>query len=918
MGKKRKPKYEDLSDKERGRLEQEGMKANSNDVSISALDAGRSAYKEELKTRKKTNKSQKKDLKKRGSASSETTVVKPETQREKKVKSATKQVQKMTNSPETWEGMTQDEVDAQKIRNNSTWVNTDGTITEARSTSTPGRNKDVSSSAVPTYTTDPRFTTEKGKENIEAQALSAIVDGNRIPQAEIDAAMDEVDAVDVAVTEEQKKAQALIDAVDLNKTDGESEQNKQITADDLALKANDIQKEIEAGNPDAEAMMKEFQNYVKDAKMNTGEPAIEKLGLQQYYPDLGTPLQVGSYSGSRIGTVSIFGAGSNRLPIGVIDARRRALEKAANAQAKKKNEIIEMAYAKGAIPLQKRIDDKSWEIINKYSELSGNDITSLDYNTKLGRQFWKEIREHQTFAQRTKMTEATVKKLTKGILNEKVYVPESVQRDMRRFNEGMINDKMDLKSIYKIEKNLRSWTEATHVLDKFNKTKLDLDKLPVNPNLDWSDPKVVERADAAMEIIRGGNYDNIYTLTKEFLDPSRIFRLINPVIKQEGLYLGDGSIADERKHRAEYFNYVLGLHPEKIEAQLKTVIHNSRNKAKSRASSERIANPPTILDDLYSRVNSTDKLADRQKLLMEMDLADGGMTAEIHNAYFNYTGLQPKNKLTRYDGSPQEITLTGTIPLTDKEINTEYEAPATAMMYDLGKLGTYSFNEAVNIAERKRKTYIGSDEFAEHGEMAEIGNREFEIEHPNLYAIWKLSQEGNRTVSYRMKSADHDFAFNNEEGEREKATIDNYVQNEANMYNVVTRNYEGVFEVEEPRLTDQGEQAYGYLNGDLSLASSREEALENGGDGISVALTKKATYTLPTAYQEINIDNEMEKAIGNVRYKDANRQHGISFKSGNSAGYSDSDDGVIESSSSSSSSSSDDGAAFNDAIEQGR
>ena len=126
MGKKRKPKYEDLSDKERGRLEQEGMKANSNSVSISALDAGRSAYKEELKTRKETNKSQKKDLKKRGEA----TVIQTETPIEKKVKSATNQVQKMTNSPESWDGMTQDEVAAQKLKDIETNVAYDDAVKE--------------------------------------------------------------------------------------------------------------------------------------------------------------------------------------------------------------------------------------------------------------------------------------------------------------------------------------------------------------------------------------------------------------------------------------------------------------------------------------------------------------------------------------------------------------------------------------------------------------------------------------------------------------------------------------------------------------------------------------------------------------------------------------------------------------------
>jgi hypothetical protein len=147
-------------------------------VSISALDAGKAAYKSELKERKKTNRQQKKDLKRRSKGkegkqiladirsgemdksfeeqptTTEAPVVKPKTQKEKKAESAVKQVEKMTNTPESFDGMTQDQIDAQKIKNNSTWANEDGTITEARSTMGPGTG---STTATPSFSTNPRF-----------------------------------------------------------------------------------------------------------------------------------------------------------------------------------------------------------------------------------------------------------------------------------------------------------------------------------------------------------------------------------------------------------------------------------------------------------------------------------------------------------------------------------------------------------------------------------------------------------------------------------------------------------------------------------------------------------------------------------------------------------------------------------------
>jgi hypothetical protein len=923
MAKKRKPEYEDLSDKERSRLELKGMKDNNNDVSISALDAGKAAYKSELKERKKTNRQQKKDLKKRGSVDSEAPVVQTKTPREKKVESAVKQVEKMTNTPESFDGMTQGQIDAQKIKDNSTWANEDGTITEARSTMGPGTG---STTATPSFSTNPRFqspdivkaTSAQGLENLQKQKDNDVIDNVRNARAnsnyyaEAENAIGQVDEQVKEESDKVKAAQSLNDLVNNpdNVSDEELEAGKTLTTEDVAEMEKEVQDAIISGSPDAEAMKREFNNYLNESKFNAAEPAIEKLGVQQYYPDLGTPLQVGSYSGSRIGTVSIFGHGSDRIPVGIMDARRRALDKAAAKRAKNKNKIIEMAYAKGAIPLQGRLDDKAWEMINKYSELSGNNIGKLDYNTKLGRQYWKEVREHNTFAARTKMTEKIVNQLSKDVLDDTKYVPQFVQDEMAKFNRGLLGEDLNMKTINSSEKRLRAWTEATGVLNELDKKRLQLDEAPVNPNLDWSNPEVVKSANDAILKIRGGNYDNIFTLTKKFMDPYRIEALIDPIIEQNNLYLGEGTKKSAEEYREQYFNYVLGLHPEIVTDKLTNIIHNSANKRAAMRSSERIANPPTILDQFNNRIHSQEQLQAKQDLLMEIDLqAQGaGTSSDIRKAYNEYTDLEPKGDFW---------TLTGEFPLDDAELNTDYEAPGSTMKYNVDGVGNLSLEEANRRAQGIVRAHI------EEGGSMET----FERENPGKIAEYrglaKLASQPNTNATFRMKNAEHNFAFTNDWGRREKATTSTYADNEANMYNLITRNYEGTFTVDEPKIGPDGKPAMVYLGADGEKYFSLQAVSDAGTSTTSSwPLKEQVEYKLPTAYQEIEVEDDISRAMGNVRYNKANRQLGTSFKSGNVQGYGssgDSDDGIIESSSSSSSSSSDDAAAgFMQDLENGR
>lgn len=62
---------------------------------------------------------------------------------------------------------------------------------------------------------------------------------------------------------------------------------------------------------------------------------VEKLGVQDYYPEVGRDIGVGTFTGSRIGSQTIYSGAGGLLPMGLYDARKRALVTAAKERQAK-------------------------------------------------------------------------------------------------------------------------------------------------------------------------------------------------------------------------------------------------------------------------------------------------------------------------------------------------------------------------------------------------------------------------------------------------------------------------------------------------------------------------------------------------------------------------------------------------------
>lgn len=75
-------------------------------------------------------------------------------------------------------------------------------------------------------------------------------------------------------------------------------------------------------------MSPEMQNAY-DQYQQQNQPATGMLPLHQYYPTLGGNVNVGNYSGSQIGSTTLFAPDAGLVGLGVLDARDKAIQDAA-------------------------------------------------------------------------------------------------------------------------------------------------------------------------------------------------------------------------------------------------------------------------------------------------------------------------------------------------------------------------------------------------------------------------------------------------------------------------------------------------------------------------------------------------------------------------------------------------------------
>ena len=282
---------------------------------------------------------------------------------------------------------------------------------------------------------------------------------------------------------------------------------------------------------------------------------VEKLGVQDYYPEVGRDIAVGTFSGSRIGSQTIYSGAGGLLPMGLYDARKRAL----NESAKTKQAEIDKILS---------IPDTTPQLKESYSQYAYN--TLYDDLARNGFNPTAYLRDKKAMQNKFRL-ESVAKNLTysteraKAMLDSSVgkdgkpgtYIPPDLKKKMTDFLSGAVDNSEDYysgkKDISSLTNEMKTYSNGTVWIDeRRDKWVQNPTEAPLNlkTGKTLTDANIAE-INGAVKAIQDGSpdSDSYMTVLKKYydIDPAVVDRWAD----NEGYAKDDPA----RENLKEYMRY---------------------------------------------------------------------------------------------------------------------------------------------------------------------------------------------------------------------------------------------------------------------------------------------------------------------------------------------------------------------------
>lgn len=315
----------------------------------------------------------------------------------------------------------------------------------------------------------------------------------------------------------------------------------------------------------------------KNQASNVPYAVVEKLGIQDYYPNAGRDIAVGTFSGSRIGSQTIYSGAGSLLPMGLYDARKKSLVEAAKNIQKKKDEFLQVPDA----PQQFNADFQQ----AAYSQLY--DIGAKhDWNMNAimkDKEAMQKVYAIKNAAKDLAYTDEIVNNIfeTLNTADGKTasYVPEDILQKMIEYRQG----KLDVDAMLSGENNvlelageIRNYANGTAWADKnLAEWKSDPVSLPLNLKTDKEiTMDNLNEINQSIEKAKvSGSYDSYLTAVKKYfhLDP----KVVDAWVEQNMV----GATPEQKQKVVDDLNtYILAqMPPESIEEKIDNLKNDNYN-----------------------------------------------------------------------------------------------------------------------------------------------------------------------------------------------------------------------------------------------------------------------------------------------------------------------------------------------------
>jgi len=387
----------------------------------------------------------------------------------------------------------------------------------------------------------------------EAQAITELakgetVEGNAIVQALRKEADNKPDKTFTSSVEENKNINAVKETVnnEINKTNQDVLNTKEQlntqekieeplpgSGDSVISKLDEIGPNItwdqtyQSEGITPESREDVFNRAAASARKKAPQLAIEKLGVQDYYPEIGKDIAVGTFTGSRIGSQTIYSGAGGVLPLGLYDARKRAIA----AEIKRKEALMDELKSVPDIAKQFKPEWTSY-VFDKwkdYMEAYKNNPDGLAND--LG--FAKINAQLKAVAENFKDVDVYMDDFKKKLMDDKgnaaAWATPRMLKIAKKFNSGYTPEK--LEEFFSGKKNVASLKETVqaipdgykHIDTRMNDLLKDGNKVKraITPKdgIEWTPDLKDKINDLSKQVSDGSiDYERYVSIMKEYFD----------------------------------------------------------------------------------------------------------------------------------------------------------------------------------------------------------------------------------------------------------------------------------------------------------------------------------------------------------------------------------------------------------------
>ena len=290
------------------------------------------------------------------------------------------------------------------------------------------------------------------------------------------------------------------------------------------------------------------------------QAVVERLGVQDYYPQAGRDVAVGTFTGSRIGSQTIYSGAGALLPMGLYDARKRALASAAKEKQAAVDKYFDLIETAPQYQEKFNVDLMDWMNDSLYNKHKGNaDAFIKDPTVR------REYARRKGLAKELTHYSKWSDDLLKDASDEKKYVTKDMIETAAQIKSALIDNtddvvsgKKDLGPLFAKAQVYQNIIPQVDIMVKEALSESALGRSPINLRTGgvYDSEKFKSEANDFIQMAKTGNmnYNDFITGYKKFFtgDYERAI---------DGL-IGSGKYSEEQKEAA--LNYFAGQLQEQV------------------------------------------------------------------------------------------------------------------------------------------------------------------------------------------------------------------------------------------------------------------------------------------------------------------------------------------------------------------